>query len=196
MLAARGLAGLMTAMVSLSGCGNGSSAPACDALVRVARQSAACEAALEPLAAAVEKQRDELACRLAVRRVLEGPQPAPVRVRSVWTADSQPDASPLTAQELASFTESARPAQLLVTPDIAPAPGVPPTSAQLDEMALDPDEEGRLHGHLAPGVATLILRHAGRRSVYCIELRPCETLRVTSHGDKLARHPDVSAGPC
>ena len=65
-----------------------------------------------------------------------------------------------------------------------------------DEVPLDPDVHGRLQGHLPPGVADLRLRHAGRETAYCVELRPCTTLRVTAHGDKLARHPDVRAGPC
>jgi hypothetical protein len=187
---------VVTATVLLSGCRDAPAAPACEALVRVARQSAACDAALEPLAQAVQREPDELACRLAVRRVLAGPQARPLRVRSVWAPDPAEDSSPLSSEEIASLSASTWPAQLLVVPDIPPGPGVPPTSGQLDETALDPDEHGRLHGHLPPGPTTLLLRHAGREAVYCVELRSCETLRITAHGDRLARHPDVRPGPC
>jgi hypothetical protein len=190
---------LLTALVAASsaiGCGRTPSAPACDALGRVARQAAACDAALGPLADALEQQPDELACRVAARRVLTGPRDEPPRVRSVWTIDPLPDTSPLTPEEIASLADATWPAELIVVPDIAPAPGVPTTSAHLEDGSLESDGEGRLHGHVPPGASTLRLRHAGRESSYCVELRSCETLRVTAHGDKLARHPDVTAGSC
>lgn len=187
------------AIASVAACGDtdlGSAAPACDALVRIARQSAACDPALASLAEALAEQPDELECRVAVRRVLIGPEREPARVRSVWTPAQGPEAAPLSPEELESISQPSWPAELVVVPDIAPGPGVPPTVVVLDEVPLDPDVHGRLQGHLPPGVADLRLRHAGRETAYCVELRPCTTLRVTAHGDKLARHPDVRAGPC
>ena len=114
----------------------------------------------------------------------------------MWTTSPAPDHTPLSAEELAGLTASARPAQLRITPDVASGPGVPPTSAELEDLPLDPDGDGRLHVHHPPGVATLQIRHAGRESTYCVELRACETLQLTAHGDKLARHPSVRKGPC
>jgi hypothetical protein len=195
MRAGRGLAAALAVTVSLPSCGD-SSAPACDALLRASRNAMNCDPALEPLVLALEQQPDELACRIAVRRVLEGPRKIPARVRSVWASDPPPDGAPLSAEELAALDEAAWPAELHIVPDVAPGPGVPPTSAKLDDLTLSSNEHGHLRGHLPPGDATIRVRHAGRETEYCVTLRPCQPLRITSHADKVARHPDVRHGPC
>src|SRR5690606_15179497 len=106
-----------------------------------------------------------------------------------------PDVTPLRDDELEALASLVHPASVVLTSDLPPEPGIPPTSASLDGLALDADGSGRLWADVAPGLRSLEIRHAGEQTTYCIELRPCETLAVTAHGAKLARHPDVMPGP-
>lgn len=164
--------------------------------MRLAVRAQDCDPALGTLVNMLSRDPDEVRCRVAARRILHDAAVVEPRVRSVWTRDPELDTSPLSRQELASLASMPRPSELLLTPDVAPAPGIPPTSGEVEQVELDHDSRGRLHAHLPPGPGTLRLRHAGRESVYCLELRPCVTLDLTTHGDKLSRHPDVHTGPC
>jgi hypothetical protein len=167
----------------------------CGALQAAAGAAAACDPALAQLAVALAERPDEAACRAAVRTLLAPPAAEPA-IRSALATPPLVDASPLRDDELAALADLPRPAELVLVPDVKAAPGIPPTSAELDGAALEPDELGRLRVLVAPGARTLRLRHAGRESTWCVALDPCATTGLVAHGDKLARHPALRPGPC
>jgi hypothetical protein len=167
----------------------------CGALQVAARAGAACDPALAVLADALAKGPDEARCRAAVRTLLAAPAPEPA-IRSALATAPTVDVGPLRDDELDALADLPRPAELVLTPDVKVEPGIPPTSAELDGAALEPDEVGRLRVRVAPGARTLRLRHAGRESSWCIALEPCATTSLVAHGDKLARHPALRPGPC
>lgn len=170
--------------------------PDCAALRQAARRAAACDAALADLAAALAADHDELRCSRAGRRLIAGPRPPTTGIRSIFEPSERENAAPLTEAERAALLSLSLPAELLVVPDLPRAPGMPPTSADLEEIPLDTDGRGRLHTYLGAGAHTLRIRHAGEETTYCIDLDPCDRLSVTAHGAKLAAHPRVRAGPC
>jgi hypothetical protein len=171
--------------------------PACDALVETARRAEACDPALAELAARLEAEADETACRRAVRTLLGGsPADAEPHVRSVWTPRASPDAGPLSESERHALAELPLPAELLLVPATHPAPGIPRTSATIDRLELLPDPDGRIRGFAAPGARTIELRHAGQAAVYCVTLRECERTELSTDGTHLPRRPDVRTGPC
>jgi hypothetical protein len=171
--------------------------PDCAAFVAAARRATQCDPTLANLATRVEDEPDEQACRSAARRLLAPQQPAEPRVRSVFEAPpGVPGDAPLTASERAKLDALPMPAFVVITPDVAPAPGVASTVALIGELQLRADAEGRLRTGLAAGARSLRLEHAGQSAEYCVELKPCETLTATAHGAKLARHPDIRPGPC
>jgi hypothetical protein len=79
---------------------------------------------------------------------------------------------------------------------VSPVPGIAPTSGDIDALSLEVEASGRLHAQVAPGRRNLRVQHAGQEAIYCVDLRPCETLTVTVHGAKLAHHASVSPGEC
>ncbi len=170
--------------------------PDCAAVVAAARRASSCDPALEDLAARVEQDADEWACRDAARRLLDPLPAAEPRIRSVFEPEPGPRTEPLTPDEHARLDALPLPAFLVITPDVAPAPGVASTTAQIGELQLPADGDGRLRTGVAPGARSLRLEHAGQTAEYCVELRPCETLTAIAHGAKLARHPAVRPGPC
>lgn len=170
--------------------------PDCAAVVAAARRAAACDPALDALAAAVEEESDERACREAARQLLEPAPETQPGIRSVFEPTAATRIDPLTADELAGLDELPLPAFVVITPDVAPGAGVAATAALIGELQLPADSEGRLRTGVAPGARSLRLEHAGETAEYCVQLEPCETLTATAHGAKLARHPAIRPGPC
>jgi hypothetical protein len=172
--------------------------PACTALLEAARRAQACDPTLGALADRLEAQPEEAECRVAARALLGRPPAADdlPRLRSVHDPGPTPDASALTADERLALAGLPLPAEVAVAPDLRPGPGVPPTTADIDATPLARDPDGVLRGFAAPGPRTLRLRHAGRESVYCLELQACQTTRVTAHGARLARSTAARPGPC
>jgi hypothetical protein len=170
--------------------------PDCAALRQAARRAAACDGALADLAEAMADDHDEHRCSRTARRLLAGPKQRTPRIRSVFEPEEPERAAPLSEAERAALLSLSIPAEVLLVPDLPRAPGMPPTSADLEDVPLDADDRGRLHGYVAAGPHTLRLRHAGEETMYCIDLDPCDHLAITSHGAKLAAHPRVRAGPC
>lgn len=170
--------------------------PDCTAVVAAARRAAACDPALGGLASRVEQESDERTCRDAARRLLDPLPDAEPRIRSVFESSPEPRTEPLTEEEHARLEELPLPAFVVITPDVAPAPGVAATAALIGELQLPADAGGRLRTGVAPGARSLRLEHAGQTAEYCVELKPCETLSATAHGAKLARHPGIRPGPC
>lgn len=191
----------------LVGCASGSApmeaTPACDALAAAADRGTACDPALGSLARSLRERPDEAECAIAVRTLLADAaaaraeaMPEPAALRSVFDDPVRPDPSPLTPQELEALATLERPARLVITPELGRVPGIPPTTADVDRLALDADGEGRLSTQVAPGRRTLVVRHAGASSTYCVELRACESVEATAHASQLARHPRLRPGPC
>lgn len=172
--------------------------PACTALLDAARRAEACDPTLGDLAARIEAAPEESQCSIAARALLAdepGVEELP-RLRSVHDPRPMPDDSALTLDERRALAELPLPAELRVVPDLRPGPGVPPTTADIDRSPLVREADGVLRGFAVPGARTLRLRHAGRESVYCLELHACETTTVTAHGARLARSPASRPGPC
>ena len=183
--------------------GPGLASPACDALAAAADRGAACDPELRELARSLRARPDETACAVAVRTLLTDvaatradDPPEPSELRSVFDATPRPDASSLTPEELEALATLERPARLVITPELGRVPGIPPTTADIDRLALDADSSGRLSTQVAPGRRTLVVRHAGASSTYCVELRACEAVEATAHASQLAKHPRVRPGPC
>lgn len=171
--------------------------PDCAALIQAASRAQGCDPSLAPLAESIEREPDEDTCRSAVRALLQPTDAANPGLRSVHARSDRRSTRPLEPAELERLHALPRPATVLIEPDISPEqPGILPTRATLDTVPLDAGEAGRLSLHVTPGARTLQLEHGGEESLYCLELRPCETLQVTAHGAKLARHPDVRPGRC
>ena len=170
--------------------------PACEALLRAAERAGACDETLQTLAQAIERKPEEHACIEAVRTVLGTQPPSEPRVRSVY--EPQPDlaATPLSEEELGAVAALRLPATVVITPDVGPVPGIPPTSAWIDERRLDADPNGRLATSVEAGPHTLRLRHAGRESSWCVDLFACKTVELIAHGGELAREPEVRPGAC
>lgn len=168
----------------------------CAALRQAARRAAACDAALGDLAEAMAKDHDEQRCSRAARRLLAGPKMMPPRIHSMHEPAERGGAAPLSEAERTALLSLSIPAEVLLVPDLPRAPGMPPTSADLESVPLDVDDRGRLHGYVAAGPHTLRLRHAGEETTYCVDLDPCDRLAITSHGAKLAAHPRVRVGAC
>ena len=170
--------------------------PDCRIFLSVAEDAEACDPELERLTDALRADPNEARCATAARRLLGAAPPRSPQVRSLSTPTPPPSGGALTAQERERLAATKRPAHVVLAPDLRPEPGLAPTRASIGDLTLEPDDEGRLRASLVPGLHSLVLRHAGQESVFCLELRACETLAVTIHGPKLARHPDVRPGPC
>ncbi len=170
--------------------------PACAALRDAAQRGSRCDPILASLAETLQTKPDEAACVAAVRTMLAPGEPAAAGLRSVYEPAAAVSADPLSDAELAQLIQLRRPATLTISPDVGRVPGIPPTLASLDGLALDVDVDGRLSTDVAAGHHTVRLRHAGRDKTWCVHLRDCETLEVVAHGAQLARHPDVSSGRC
>jgi hypothetical protein len=181
------------------GCGDATQpaiGPDCTALIETAGAAAACDERLTALAAQIAANPDETRCRTVVRTMLNDPATDPPRVQTVFVAQVPVDASPLSPRELQSLRQWPHPAEIVVTPDLRREPAVAATTVIVDGLPLVEDSHGRLRGHLTPGSRTLTVRHAGKEETYCISLRACERVVLVSHGARLAKHRDASAGPC
>jgi len=195
----RGYFGLIVALGSAA-CGDGSPpvqrGPACEALLRAAQRGGKCDETLQTLAHAIEGEPKERSCIEAVRTVLGSTKPAEPRVRSVYEPPPDLADEPLTESELSALASLRLPASMVISPDVGNVPGIPPTSAWIDERRLDADPDGRLAASVEAGAHTVRLRHAGRESSWCVELAACETLELVAHGGELAREPRVRPGAC
>jgi len=169
---------------------------ACTALAEAATRASLCDPVLETLAASIANAVDERACTRAIRGLLRPPQPEVARLRSVYELEPSHDSDPVTPAELERLRELPLPAGLTISPDVGPVPGLPPTTAVLDGVAVDAGPDGRLSADVGAGPHTVTLRHAGRTASACVQLRACETLEVVAHGAHLARHDDVATGAC
>ena len=191
---------LCAAMLGCWSCGNTPDAPeaavACTALAEAATRGSSCDPVLTTLAASIARAPDELACTRAIRSMLQPQRPERARLRSVYESDRREEADPVTPSELRALRELPLPASLVISPDVGPVPGLPPTSARLDGVAVDADAQGRMSADVGAGAHTVTLRHAGRVASACVQLRACETLEVVAHGAQLARHRDVATGAC
>lgn len=170
--------------------------PACAALLEAARRAEGCDPSLTTLAERITAEPDEAGCRAAARALIATPVDVAPRLRSLGEPAPSPDLSPLSSSERRALLDLPLPARVELQPDLRPGPGVPPTKVDVEGTLLRANEAGVLRGDASPGARTLRLRHAGRESVYCLELRACETLRAATHGARLARHPQVRPGPC
>ncbi len=171
--------------------------PACRALLSVAERGRGCDDTLGALADRLAREPDEAACIRATRNLLATPPASTSQVRSLHAADdTTPDDAPLRPEELDALAALELPAPLSITPDIRAVPGLPPTHAMIDGVALTLDEQGRLQASTAAGARTLTLRHAGKQTEYCVELTACEPLQLTSHAARLAKHERVHLGRC
>jgi len=168
----------------------------CGALVAAGHRASACDPAIHALLVEIVEAPDERRCRAAARQLLGPPAPAHGRVRSVHERPPDLGQTPLTAAEQAALAELPLPGTLEIVPDLAPGPGVPPTSASLDGTPLIAGADGRLRSPTAPGAHTLEVRHANAESRTCVTLTACETVTLTAHGATLAPNPAVRAGPC
>lgn len=193
-----GLLGLIAAIGT--GCADAPSSPergpACEALLRAAERGGRCDETLQTLAQAIERQPSERACIEAVRTVLGSEKPSEPRVRSVYEPPADLASTPLSDSELAAIAALRLPASMVISPDVGNVPGIPPTSAWIDERRLDADPDGRLATSVDAGPHTLRLRHAGRESSWCVDLAACETLELVAHGGELGREPRVRPGAC
>ena len=170
--------------------------PACRALLSVAERGRGCDDVLTSLADRLGRDPNEAACIRAARQLLAPPATEGSEVRSLYAPEPTDDDTPLRAAELDALAALELPAPLAITPDIRAVPGVPPTHATIDGVALTVDGQGRLRATTAAGARTLTLRHAGKQTDYCIELTACEPLELTSHAARLAKHERVHAGRC
>jgi hypothetical protein len=162
----------------------------------VAQRATACDPKLSELAARVRTSPDEVKCRRAARALTDGPPVGEGRVRSIYTPRPAEREGPLSEAELQALDALVFPGDLQITPDLPAVPGVPPTVATLDGVALHADADGTLRIATEPGARTLSLRHAGRSGDYCVELSACATTALTAHGARLARDTRVHPGAC
>jgi len=170
--------------------------PECAALLAAGERAAGCDARLVPLVAELRASPDEPRCRAAARLLLDPPARARGRVVSVYERAPAPDPTPLSAAELAALAALPLPGTLVVTPELAPGPGVPVTTATLGEVALASEAGGRLRGARAPGEHQLTLRHAGQEALACVTLEACAEVRLTARGAELGTHAALRPGPC
>lgn len=170
--------------------------PDCAALLAAGDRARGCDPRLGPVLGELSARPDESRCRGAARLLLGPPPPLRGRVVSVYERAPARDTAPLTAEERAALLALPLPGTLTLTPDLAPGPGVPITSATVDDAPLLRQGGGRLFGTWAPGRHQLRLRHADRESAACVTLRACEEVAVTAHGASLAAHPAVRPGLC
>lgn len=165
----------------------------CGALASAGQRASACDPRLAALAEAAA-QGEPGRCRAAIRRFLGDRRP-PV-VASIYQPGWPDPKVPLSEAERRQLDEMPLPATLEVAPDLAPAPGRPPTAGQLGDRALTPEADGTLVTRGPPGRYDLTLRHAQTSRTHCVHLESCETVRIVAHGAELASHPAVSDGPC
>ncbi|GEM_PF-6219736 len=167
----------------------------CQALMNAARRASACDEALERLATAIMAAPDEPACAHAVRAAMAR-RPTSGAVRSLLEPAEPSAHVPLHDAERGWIESMQLPAEIVVTPDLAPGPGVPVTSAWIDASPLDPDSHGRMRVWVVPGKHNLSLLHAGERDEYCALVHACDRVVVTAHGSQLAQHPSIQHGAC
>lgn len=187
--------------LALLGCGaevSGESEPGPDCAVWIAagERALGCDPAIAGLLIELRARPEERRCRAAARQLLAPLRAEAPRIVSVYEPATPADAGPLTAEERGALLGMPLPGTVVVTPDLAPGPGVPVTTAELGGAPLAVDADGRLRGTRAPGEHTLALRHANGASRSCVTLRACETVGLTGHGAELAPHPSLRAGPC
>ena len=195
-------AGLLRLLVLvLAACGREASVAVvvgedCAALIAARERALACDPALAGLVDELRARPDERRCRAAARLLLAPSVPEAPRIVSVYEPATPPDGGPLSAEERAALLAVRLPGTLRVTPDLAPGPGVPATTAVLGGTPLTRGSDGRLHATRAPGEHTLALRHANGESRSCVTLRACETVALTAHGAELAPHSSLRVGAC
>ncbi|MBK7830182.1 hypothetical protein [Nannocystis sp.] len=170
--------------------------PDCAVWIAAGERARGCDPAIAGLLLELQARPEERRCRAAARQLLAPLRAEPPRIVSVYEPATPADAGPLTAEERAALLGMALPGTVVVTPDLAPGPGVPVTTAELGGVPLAVDGDGRLRGTRAPGEHTLALRHANAMSRSCVTLRACETVALTGHGAEVAPHPSLRAGPC
>ena len=170
--------------------------PVAGAQVMAGERALGCDPAIADLLTELRERPDERRCRAAARQALTPPVAASGRVVSVYERAPTTSDAPLTAAEVAALTGLPLPGELVLSPDLAPRPGVPATTATLAGAALQVDADGRLRGSAAPGRHTLEVRHANDRGAACVTLTACSAVALTAHGALLAPHPAVVAGPC
>lgn len=188
-------------MAGLIGCGSPGGAtpvagPACVALRQAAQRAARCDDVLPGLADAMDREADEGQCIVAARALLAPARPLTAPLRSVYDHPHAQSPVPLSAPELAALASLALPATLVLSPDVGNVPGIPPTLASVDGLALDHNRRGQLATDVAAGAHTVHLRHAGKDTVWCVQLAACQTLEVVAHGAQLAHDPQVAPGEC
>lgn len=169
--------------------------PDCAALVAAGHRASACDPAIHPLIVELVATPDEPRCRAAARMLL-APPALVARVVSVHELPPDRGATPLTGPERTALEHLVLPGTLVLEPDMAPGPGVPPTSASLGDAPLTADADGRLRSATAPGAHTLEVRHANADTQSCVTLTACETVTITAHGATLAPNPAVRPGAC
>lgn len=170
--------------------------PDCAALVAAGHRASACDPAIAALLVEIVEAPDEPRCRAAARALLDPPAPGYGRVVSVHERLPDRGRTPLTAAERDALAALPLPGHLVVVPDLAPGPGVPPTSASLGDTPLAADGDGRLRLAAAPGARTLEVRHANAETRTCVTLTACATVTLTAHGATLAPNPAVRPGAC
>lgn len=170
--------------------------PDCGALVMAGHRASACDPAIHGLIVELVAAPDERRCRAAARTLLAPPAASHGRVVSLHEAPPVRDAEPLTPAEHAALAALPLPGALVVVPDLALGPGVPPTSASLDGVPLAAEASGRLRGWSAPGAFDLQVRHANAETWSCVTLAACETVTLTAHGATLASNPALRPGRC
>lgn len=169
--------------------------PDCGALVDAGHRASACDPAIHALLVEIVAAPDERRCRSAARLLLDPPATGHGRVVSVHEKPPDRGLTPLTEQELTALAAMPLPGTLVIEPDMAPGPGVPPTSASLDDEPLTVGLDGRLRTTTAPGVHALDVRHANAEAHVCVTLTACETVTLTAHGATLAPNPAVATTP-
>lgn len=167
----------------------------CRALIAAGERALACDPAIAGLVDELRARPDERRCRAAARELL-APAVVEPRIFSVYEPVTPGDAGALTAGEREALLTMVLPGRLRVTPDLAPGPGVPATTAELGGAPLAVDGDGRLHATRAQGRHTLVLRHANGETRGCVTLRACEAVDLTAHGAELAPHASLVAGAC
>lgn len=170
--------------------------PDCQALLQLGARAAACSAELGPLVEQIRAAPLEPKCSQAARALLQDPEVAVTRPRSLFEPEAKPNDGPLDTRERIALGEFVLPATVEIELDVPLEPGVASTRAELGSMALTAAATGALRAEVRPGAYRLRLHHAGRSSEYCVQLSPCMTTRVIAHGARLARHPDLTPGPC
>ncbi len=138
---------------------------------------------------------DEQTCRQEVRRILSA-VPSDSNIHSVHEGAVAGEQPPLSTEERDRLAALPLPGILTIVPDLPRQPGLPTTSASLDDRQLDVRADGSFFVHVAPGEHTLVIRHAGGQSDACIRIEACERIALTAHGSHLARHERVSPGAC